>query len=64
MTIVEYLSKTTVSFHTFSFHALANTPERGENGYSEAIDFVESVCNVGTTALAAEDDKTEGRKFR
>jgi hypothetical protein len=31
--------------------ALVNTPERGENGYTEAIDFVQSVCGVGTTVL-------------
>jgi hypothetical protein len=36
--------------------ALVNTPERGESGYTEAIDFVESICGVGTTALVDEDD--------
>jgi hypothetical protein len=37
--------------------ALVNTPERGENGYTEAIDFVQSVCGMGTTALVDEDDR-------
>jgi endonuclease YncB( thermonuclease family) len=37
--------------------ALVNTPERGESGYTEAIDFVESVCGMGTTALVDEDDR-------
>jgi micrococcal nuclease len=36
--------------------SLVNTPERGEEGYTEAIDFVESVCSVGTRALVDEDD--------
>ena len=35
--------------------ALVNTPERGESGYIEAIDFVEAVCSVGTAALVDED---------
>jgi hypothetical protein len=43
--------------------ALVNTPERGENGYSEAIDFVESVCSVGTTALVDEDDRQKEGSF-
>jgi micrococcal nuclease len=43
--------------------ALANTPERGENGYSEAIDFVETVCSVGTTALVDEDDRQKDGSF-
>jgi micrococcal nuclease len=43
--------------------ALANTPERGESGYSEAIDFVESVCSVGTGALVDEDDRQKEGSF-
>jgi hypothetical protein len=43
--------------------ALVNTPERGENGYTEAIDFVQSVCNVGTTALTDEDDGQKEGSF-
>ncbi len=36
--------------------ALVNTPERGESGYTEAIDFVKSVCSIGTDVLVDEDD--------
>jgi hypothetical protein len=43
--------------------ALVNTPERGENGYTEALDFVQSVCNVGTTALIDEDDGQKEGSF-
>jgi hypothetical protein len=43
--------------------ALANTPERGENGYTEAIDFVESVCSIGTRALVDEDDGQKEGSF-
>jgi hypothetical protein len=43
--------------------ALVNTPERGENGYTEAIDFVHSVCGVGTTALVDEDDGQKEGSF-
>jgi micrococcal nuclease len=43
--------------------ALVNTPERGESVYSEAIDFVESVCSVGTTALVDEDDGQKEGSF-
>ncbi len=35
---------------------LVNTPERGESGYTEAKEFVKSVCNIGTDALVDEDD--------
>jgi hypothetical protein len=30
---------------------LVNTPERGESGYTKAIDLVESACGVGTYSL-------------
>ena len=43
--------------------ALVNTPERGENGYTEAIDFVQSVCGIGTTALVDEDDGQKEGSF-
>lgn len=36
--------------------SLVNTPERGEDGYAEAKEFVESVCSIGTEALVDEDD--------
>jgi micrococcal nuclease len=43
--------------------ALVNAPERGESGYTEAIDFVQSVCGVGTTALVDEDDGQKEGSF-
>jgi hypothetical protein len=43
--------------------ALVNTPERGQSGYTEAIDFVQSVCGVGTTALVDEDDGQKEGSF-
>jgi micrococcal nuclease len=43
--------------------ALVNTPERGQNGYAEAIDFVQSICGVGTTALVDEDDGQKEGSF-
>jgi micrococcal nuclease len=43
--------------------ALVNTPERGESGYSEAIDFVDSVCSIGTRALVDEDDGQKEGSF-
>ena len=36
--------------------ALVNTAERGEAKYTEATEFVKSVCGVGTKALVDEDD--------
>ena len=35
---------------------LVNTPERGEDGYTEAKEFVKSVCSIGTNVLVDEDD--------
>src|SRR5918992_2594710 len=35
---------------------LVNTPERGEAGYTEAREFVKSVCSIGTDVLVGEDD--------
>ena len=43
--------------------ALVNTPERGQSGSSQAIDFVQSVCGVGTTALVDEDDGQKEGSF-
>jgi hypothetical protein len=43
--------------------ALVNTPERGENGYTEAVDYMQSVCGVGTTALVDEDDGQKEGSF-
>jgi micrococcal nuclease len=43
--------------------ASVNTPERGESGYIEAIDFVEVVCSVGTAALVDEDDRQKEGSF-
>ena len=43
--------------------ALVNTPERGQSGYTEAIDFVQSVCGLGTTALVDEDDGQKEGSF-
>jgi endonuclease YncB( thermonuclease family) len=37
--------------------ALVNAPERGEGGYAEAEDFVETLCPVGSRALVDQDDK-------
>jgi hypothetical protein len=39
------------------------TPERGQSSYTEAIDFVQSVCGVGTTALVDEDDGQKEGSF-
>src|SRR5215208_4363290 len=36
--------------------SLVNAPERGDDGYVEAKDFVESVCSIGTEAVVDEDD--------
>jgi micrococcal nuclease len=43
--------------------ALVNTPERGENGYTEAVDFVQSICSEGTNALVDEDDGQKEGSF-
>ena len=36
--------------------ALVNTPERGEEGFSEATQFTLSICPVGSKATVDEDD--------
>jgi endonuclease YncB( thermonuclease family) len=43
--------------------SLVNTPERGEAGYTEAKEFVKSVCSVGTRALVDEDDGQKEGSF-
>ena len=35
---------------------LVNTPERGDEGYSEATEFTSALCPVGSTVLVDEDD--------
>jgi hypothetical protein len=42
---------------------LVDTPERGQSGYLEAINFVQSICGVGTEALVDEDDGRIGGSF-
>lgn len=41
--------------------SLVDTPERGDIGYLEAVNFVQSVCDVGTQALVDEDVWTDRR---
>jgi hypothetical protein len=43
--------------------SLVDTPERGQAGYLEAVNFVRSVCGVGTEALVDEDDGQIGGSF-
>ena len=43
--------------------SLVDTPERGDIGYLEAVNFVQSVCDVGTQALVDEDDGQTGGSF-
>ncbi|HEV8405200.1 MAG TPA: thermonuclease family protein [Nitrososphaera sp.] len=41
--------------------AMVNTPETGEAGYDAAKEFTETLCHVGSQAVADEDDsQTEG----
>jgi hypothetical protein len=42
---------------------LVDTPEIGQSGYLEAINFVQSICGVGTEALVDEDDGQIGGSF-
>lgn len=42
---------------------LVNTPERGESGYQEAKEFIESMCPVGSKALVDEDDGQKEGSF-
>ena len=43
--------------------SLVNTPERGDSGYSEAKQFTESMCPIGTKALVDEDDGQKEGSF-
>jgi micrococcal nuclease len=36
--------------------ALTNTPELGEDGFSQASDFTENLCPVGSSILVDQDD--------
>jgi len=42
---------------------LVNSPEVGQPGYSEAKDFTNRTCPVGTTALVDEDDGQTGGSY-
>jgi Staphylococcal nuclease homologue len=43
--------------------SMVNTPERGDQGYSEATDVTKSKCPVGSEALVDEDDGQKGGSF-
>lgn len=43
--------------------SLVNTPERDEQGYGKAKEFVENVCGVGTKVLVDEDDGQKGGSY-
>jgi len=43
--------------------ALVNTPEVDEAGYSDAKQFTETKCKVGTRAMVDEDDGQKGGSF-
>lgn len=63
-TVTEIVDGDTIDINNVRVRlALVNTPERGESGYREAIDFVESVCGIGTTALVDEDDRQKEGSF-
>ncbi len=53
-----------VDGHSIRF-ALVDTPEYGEKGYTQARNYVETICPVGSAALVDEDDlQTEGSHGR
>jgi hypothetical protein len=63
-TVTEIVDGDTIDINNVRVRlALAKTPERGESAYSEAIDFVESVCSIGTRALVDEDDRQKEGSF-
>ena len=63
-TVTEIVDGDTIDINNMRVHlVLVNTHERGENGYTEAIDFVESACGVGTKALVDEDDGQKEGSF-
>lgn len=43
--------------------SLVNTPERGDSGYSDAKEFTESMCPIGSEALVDEDDGQKEGSF-
>ena len=44
--------------------ALINTPEKSEEGYDAAREFVESVCPTGSDVVVDEDDRQISRSHR
>ena len=44
--------------------SLVNTPEKGDGRYQSAIDFLWSVCPVGSNAVVDEDDLQTSRSHR
>ena len=44
--------------------SLINTPEQGDSGYSEARQFTESRCPIGSKVLIDEDDVQKEGSFR
>lgn len=63
-TVTEIVDGDTIDINNVRVRlALINTPERGDSGYTEAIDFVGSVCGVGTKALVDEDDGQKEGSF-
>ena len=63
-TVTEIVDGDTIDISTIRVRlALVNTPEIGESGYSEAREFVNSVCGIGTSALVDEDDRQREGSF-
>ncbi|MGA8106488.1 MAG: thermonuclease family protein [Nitrososphaeraceae archaeon] len=63
-TVTEVIDGDTIDISTVRVRlALVNTPESGESGFAEAVNFVESVCSVGTRALVDEDDRQKEGSF-
>jgi hypothetical protein len=63
-TVMEIVDGDTIDINNMRVRlALVNTPERGEAGYTEAIDFVQSACGVGTKTLVDEDDGQKEGSF-
>lgn len=44
--------------------ALINTPEKSEEGYEAAMEFVEGVCPAGSDVVVDEDDRQISRSHR
>ena len=63
-TVTEIVDGDTIDINNVRVRlTLVNTPERGESGYTKAIDLVESACGVGTKALVDEDDGQKEGSF-